>query len=325
MKSKRTLKTSWKRICGHDRILLACHIRPDGDTLGSALALRRVLMQMGKHAVVVSSDGLPEIYEFIPESDTILTDAPSDAYDLSIVVDCESPERVGRASEFVQSSPATGCIDHHIPHREFGDIRVVDPDASSTAELVVRFLQANDVPIDRICAEMLLTGLIADTGAFKFSNTTAQTFQIAASLVEAGANAAFIARSVYDSKPLKAMKLLGRVLLSIEEDPSGFVAWAKITHRDFADFGASDEDTEGIVNHIESVKGPKVALLFREIEDGLVRVSLRSRGDIDVNVIARVFEGGGHAAAAGCNIRADIDDAVERVVGEVMQWTASSA
>lgn len=303
--------------------VLACHQRPDGDTVGSALALAHVLRQHGKDVTVLCDDEVPENYWFMPEWETVATGTDRRDFDAGVLIDSEGLKRVGAAAEVVAGSTVTACIDHHIPEQEFGDIRVIDVHASSTAEVIVELLEANEVPIDRTAAVQLMAGLINDTGAFRFANTTPATFRTAARLAELGARASEIAREVYESRPLRAMKLLGRALESLEMDASGLVVWATVTLSDLDECGATDADTDSIVNHVGQVKGPRVAILFRETKPDVVRISLRSRDGVDVNRIARVFGGGGHEAAAGCHVNLPVEEAKKAVVGEVVKWTES--
>lgn len=317
-----SLSEPWRRITSADSIALVCHIRPDGDTLGSSLALAHVLREMGKHVEVLCQDGVPDNYHFIPESKMVTAKPRSSHFDLCIIVDSAWPSRVGDLEGFVTSCPTSACIDHHVPGEIFGDIRVVDSEYSSTAEIVYDLMAANHAPMDETVAKQLLTGLIADTGAFRFENTSSHTFLVAAKLTKMGANASEIATCVYYTKPMRSLQLLGRALASLKTTDAGKIAWATISRADLEELGATDADTDGIVNHVSSVDGPLVCLLFREIGDE-VRVSLRSRHGVDVNRIANAFGGGGHAAAAGCTVNATLDHAIEQVVQEVRKWTES--
>ncbi len=323
MKKTNPHRQAWARLLEGQSFIIACHQRPDGDTIGSSLALAHALRRLGKDAVIVSADGLPDGYDFIPESDTIVTSTDRRGFDFGVLVDSEGTNRVGPAEEAVLSSKSTACIDHHQPNGGFGEVRVVDTSASSTAELVVEFLQANEVEIDNIMATQLMAGLVSDTGAFRFANVTPRTFRVAALLMELGAKPSEIARAVYESRPLQAMKLMGRAMSSLQTDPTGQVVWAVITGGDMQETGTTDADTESVVNLVRWVKGPRVAILFRETKPNSIRTSLRSSDGVDVDRVARVFGGGGHKAAAGCTLEASLDEAVERVVGEVLKWTAS--
>ena len=314
---------AWTRLIEGGSFVLAVHQRPDGDALGSALALARVLRAMGKDVVVLSEDGVPENYRFIPETECVVTSTERRDFDIGMLIDCEGTKRVGTAAEVIQSAKTTGCLDHHLPDGEFGEIRIVDPEASSTSELLFEVLQANGLQVDQTAAMQLMTGIINDTGAFKFANTTSRTFAAASELTARGAQPSVIARLVYETRSLRAMQLLGRALASLEMDETGAVVSAAISKSDLDELSASDADTDSIVNLVGWVEGARAALLFREIKPGSVRVSLRSRDGVDVNRVARTFGGGGHAAAAGCTVEASLADARKLVTAEVIKWIAS--
>lgn len=323
MKRTEDLRGAWARLTEGRSFVLACHQRPDGDALGSALALARVLRAVGKDVTVVSEDGVPDVCAFIPESETVVTSTERRDFDVGMLVDSEGAKRVGSAADAVKSARVTACIDHHLPDGEFGEIRIVDSTASSTAELLLALLQANDVPVDSVAATQLMAGFVNDTGAFRFANTSPDTLRAAAYLMELGASPSAAAREIYESKPMRAMKLLGRALESLQTDPSGSVVWAAITQADLRELGATDADTDSIVNVVGQTKGPRVAVLLREAEPESIRISLRSRDGVDVNQVARAFGGGGHAAAAGCTIAQPLDAAREAVVAEVLRWMES--
>lgn len=314
------LNDAWRRLIANHSFVLACHQNPDGDALGTALALAHVLRQHGKDVTVVCEGGLSESYRFIPEQDTIVEKTERRDFDVGILVDCEAVKRAGSAEDVISSARVGACLDHHIPDEEFGEIRIVDRHASSSAELAVQLLEANDVSIDDVAAAQLMAGLVNDTGGFRFANTTPETFRVAARLTELGASASAVAREVYETRPVRALKLLGRALDSLETGHEGQVAWTSIRKHDLDELGAEDTDTDGIVNYVGYAKGAKVAMLFRELGPEEVRVSLRSRFGFDVNRVARAFDGGGHAAAAGCTLKASLDQAREAVLAEVAKW-----
>ena len=232
-------------------------------------------------------------------------------------------KRVGEAGRLLESAPLQVRIDHHPSPDGFGKIRILDANASSTCEIVAETFQANEVSIDADAATLLFAGIVFDTGGFRFGNTSPRTLEIASNLAARGAEPSVIARELFESRSLRAMKLLGIALESMEIEDDGRIVSAKLAHEDFKALGATDGDTEGAVNMVASVKGPIVALLFREIEPGIVRVSLRSRDGFDVNRVARAFDGGGHAAAAGCTLNGTLDEAKLRVLSEVRKWMAS--
>jgi phosphoesterase RecJ-like protein len=282
-----------------------------------------VLRGFGKDVTVLSADGVPDNYTFIPESETVVRQTGRRDFDVGMLVDSESTSRIGPAKEVVEAGRVAACVDHHVPNGEFGEIRVIDHGASSTAEVIVEWLDAAGVDIDSTAAAQLLTALVADTGGFRFANTKPRTLEVAARLTASGAQPSVIYREVFESKPLRAAKLLGRALTSLQTDPTGRIVWATVTRKDLDELNAVDADTESIVNHVGAVRGAKVAILFRETEPKVVRISLRSRDGFDVDRVARVFDGGGHVAAAGCTVRLPLDDARKAVLDEVAKWMDS--
>ena len=304
MSQTSNLRDAWSRLIAGHSFVLACHERPDGDCLGASLALARALRALGKEVVVLSKDGVPENYQFLPDSGTVLSSTDRRDFDVGVLVDADVPKRVGDAAQIITSARILARIDHHASTENFGEVSITDTAVSSTCELVMRIFSANDVPIDADTASLLLTGIIFDTGGFRYPNTSSATFAAAAGLVDRGANSAAITREVLENRPPRALRLLGRALASIELDEAGVLAWGQITAQDYADVGATDADTEGIVNVMSGIRGPKVVMLFREKNPGEIYVSLRSRDGVDVNQVARVFDGGGHAAAAGCTVKA---------------------
>lgn len=323
MITKNLLNQAWEQLSHAHSFVMACHTRPDGDALGAALALARVLRSRGKEIVILAENGLPENYAFLPDSDIVSDNTDKKNFDIGILIDCNAIERVGNIGKIIETASKYACIDHHVASESFGEIRVVDSEASATCEIIFELLEANDIDIDSTTAVHLLAGIIFDTGGFRYANTSPRTLRIAAKLTELGAKPSIIAREVLENRPIRAIKLLGRALDSIETDNTGNILWATIHLTDLTDLGATDADTEGIVNAVAAAKGPQVAILFRESEPDSIRVSLRSRDGYDVNRVARAFGGGGHVPAAGCTVNASLEEAKVRVIKEVMRWMES--
>ena len=317
------LEDAWKRLTAGHSYVLACHVRPDGDCLGASLALARELRRLGKDVTVLSHDGVPENYLFLPDSETIIASTDRRDFDVGIIVDADTLKRVGDCADTIASARTLARVDHHLSSEEFGEIRIVDNDVSSTCELVAMLFQRYGVAIDQATATLLLTGIIFDTGGFKYPNVSARTFAIASELVDLGADSSAIAREVLENRPARSLQLLGRALSSLTTEPDGLIAYGVISARDYEELGATDADTEGIVNSLSAVKGPRVVGFFRETEPGTVRVSLRSRDGVDVNQVAKAFDGGGHAAAAGCTVHGSLEEAIARVIAEVRRWMES--
>lgn len=294
-------------------ILIACHVRPDGDALGSLLALGLGCEQLGKQATLLSPDGVPAPYRFLPRWERVVR-AASGPFDLAVGVDADGSDRLGSAEAAVLAAPRVIDIDHHTGPDPYGQIQFVDPSAAATGELILSLLDELEVRLDVDLAVCLLTAILTDTGSFRFSNVTPRTLAAAARLVEAGARPGPIYEAVYERKPPAALRIAGRALAGLGEDCGGRLVWAALSRADFEAAGASDEDTDGIVSTLQGAAGARVAILFREHVDGEVRASLRSRGGPSMAELAAEFDGGGHHAAAGCTLPGPLPEAVRRLL-----------
>jgi len=315
------LDDAWRLVEAAGTICAVMHVNPDGDALGSALGLTMGLRAMGRNIHLVCPQRTPEVYDFLHPERTLTQKFPEGRPDLVIVLDCDRPERTGELEEFVRSARSALVIDHHPNGCDFGDVRLVDDGAAATSEMVFRFLQHRNVEITRSMAEALLTGLVTDTGTFRFSNTRAETLEAAAALTRVGPPVAEVAERVYETRSMAGLKLLGRTLDSLKASLHGHVAWATLSAQDFQETGAKPEDTEGFVNVIHTLKGADVAAILREETPGTVRVSLRGRGDTPVNKAAEALGGGGHELAAACVLEDSLPDAERRVLEELKKWT----
>jgi len=313
------MKTSSKLvnvIRNSTSFLITGHMNPEGDSIGSSLALALGLKKMGKKSVtVLSRDPVPEVLRFLPSAGLIKQEPPARNRDLLIIVDCNMMERTG-----YESLPAKSVVvvDHHVlpagVHPAFHksvSAHVIDPKAAAAGVIVYKLLTDLNIAIDKKIATNLYTALLVDTGGFRYSNTSPEALRIACRLVEAGARPWEIAKEVYESIPFKSMSLLGRSLSTISK--KGDIAWMVSTKDMFSETGTQAEDAEDFVDYPRKVKGIKVAVYFRQDGGGLFKLSLRSKGDIDVQKIARSFGGGGHKAAAGCRVRGTLDDVQRRV------------
>jgi phosphoesterase RecJ-like protein len=299
------------------KILLATHVNPDGDTLGSALALAHAFRRMHKRVTVLSHDGVPEIYRWMPGQEWVKQETDERDFQLAIVCDTGTLDRVGRARQAVESAPRTLNIDHHAAEGDFGQIRVVDSKAAATGELIYAVLRTLRANVDKAIADCLMCAIITDTGSFRYMNVTANTFRIAGVLMRRGACPSAISELVFENRSLASAKLLGRALDSLQTSSDGRISWAHVRASDFEEFSATDEDTEGIVNHVRAIRGSLAAALFREVPGKKVRISLRSRDGFDVNKVAQTFGGGGHRLAAGCTLDPPLEDAERLVITEI--------
>ena len=304
------LKEVLKQIEQRSRFLLTSHARPDGDAIGSALACCQVLRLMGKEAEVVLHDGVPRIYKPLPFADTVITaERVNGKYEAAIILECDSIQRTrlqGLEDRFLIS------IDHHVSGRPFAHVNWIDPKAVATAEMVYRLAREAGVAISPGIATCLYTAVLTDTGSFMFQGTNEHTFALARDLVLAGADPVHCARNVYFGHSTAKMRLLGAALSNLHRD--GPLAWIWVTQEQMERFGAREEDCEGLVNYALSMGDVQVAIFFRELPDRRYRVSLRSKGAVNVSRVAEQFGGGGHKCASGCSLDGPLAIAVSRLV-----------
>lgn len=299
--------------------LVTAHVRLDGDALGSELALYHVLRGMGKEVVIYNQDETPGNYKFLPGSGVIvntLESAPD--FDVVFVLDCSEIERIGDEASRVGSIGRMINIDHHVSNGGFCNISLIDTGASSTGEILYRLLEKMKVDLTADIAINLYTAILTDTGSFHHSNTGKDTFAIAGKLVEKGADPRWIAEMVYEVNPPAKIELLARALDTLEFDWDGKIGAITVTRQMIEDVGALPEYTEGFVDFARSIKGVEVAVIYSEMSKNNFRMSLRSKGKINVERVADKFGGGGHLNAAACMIEGDIDTVKSRIVNSII-------
>jgi phosphoesterase RecJ-like protein len=293
-----------------DRFVLTSHARPDGDAIGSALACCQVLRAMGKQADVVLHDGVPRIYRALPFADQVLqADRVVGNYEAAIILECDSIHRTrleGLEDRYLIS------IDHHVSGRPFAHVNWIDPHAVATGEMVFRLAREAGTPFSPEIATCLYTALMTDTGSFMFQGTNERTFALARELVLAGADPSHCARSIYFAHSVAKMRLLGEALRNLNIE--GRIGWTWVTQEQMERCGAKEEDCEGLVNYVLSIGEIEAAAFFRELPDGRFRVSLRSKGKLDVARVAEGFGGGGHECASGCSVDGPQPHAVLQVL-----------
>ena len=315
----------------NDRFLVTSHENPDGDALGSLLAMHLALVGLGKDSlmVLVGQTPLPGEYGFLDlVGHGLLREVPMDRHDRVLVaVDCAQATRVTDAS--LLEAAIVVNVDHHHDNSRFGTVNLVAADASSTAELLADVFAGLSVPLTPALAEALYTGLVTDTGRFQYSNTTPKALRLAGDLVEAGANLQRIFQSVYESMQFPKLKLLARALERASLHEQGRVVVSYLLRSDFAEVGAAEPYSEGIIDILRAVQGAELAALIREPprDDGPARkVSLRSATDrVDVSAIARKSSGGGHRQAAGFSSDLPLDEIIDFIIAEFAALPAATA
>jgi phosphoesterase RecJ-like protein len=303
----------------NDRFLVTTHENPDGDALGSLLAMTLALRSLGKDATMylAGQAPLPGEYAFMNLSE-LRRELPPDAADRVLVaVDCANESRLGPDPEILHNAPYTIDIDHHHDNTRFGDVNLIVADASSTGEVLRDVFRELDVALTPEIAEALYIALVTDTGRFQYANTTPKALRLAAELVEAGADVHRVFQGVYETVQFAKLKLLARALERAQVYEGGAVVVSYLLRGDFADVGAAEPYSEGIIDYLRAVEGAIMAVLIREPprSDGpLHRVSLRSSSDeLDVSAIARKSGGGGHRQAAGFSSEASVEEITDFV------------
>jgi bifunctional oligoribonuclease and PAP phosphatase NrnA len=293
--------------------VITSHARPDGDAVGSALAFSQILRSMGKNAEVVLKDPVPMIYQPLPFADTVVhAHSVNGKYEAAVVLECDSVQRTrleGLERQFLIN------IDHHVSGRPFADVNWIDPTACATAELIYRLAREAGAEITPGIATCLYTAVLTDTGSFCYAGTNERTFALVQELVCCGANPVQIAQGVYFSNPISKMRLLGAALSNLHREND--LAWMFVTCDDVESCGALEEDAEGLVNYTLAISGVQLAAFFRELPDGRFRVSLRSKGAVNVAAIAEAFGGGGHECASGFSIDGPLQLTIERVLASL--------
>lgn len=299
-------------------VAIISHEKPDGDCLGSQLALGLALDSMGKKVFFLNRDSIPTQYEFLPGNNRI-SDCLNEAIANSIVifVDCADDSRAGFDGKLFKDSIVIN-IDHHVSNNNFGNINWVDPDKAATGEMIYELIKLLNVEITPDIATCLYTAISTDTGSFIYSNTTAYTHQIAAEMLRYGAMHDSLRINYYENKPLSRLLLLQKSLQSLKIIENGTVAYMTLSLKDFQDAQAGDEDTDGLVNNIKSISGVETAILFREINHDTIKIGFRSKNWFDVNKLASHFGGGGHVRAAGATVKDSLDSCVEKVIAKAI-------
>jgi bifunctional oligoribonuclease and PAP phosphatase NrnA len=308
----------------HRSFLITSHVRLDGDALGSELALYEMLSNMGKEVVLYNQDETPGNYRFLPGSSKIIHKLPSlEKCDVVFVLDCSEFDRIGDEASRIVTMQHIINIDHHVSNRNFGSIVLVDHSASSTAELLYGLILKMDVNITKDMATNLYAAILTDTGGFCYGNTKKEALIAAGNLVGSGADPQWISENVYESNPLSKIRLLTKVLETLAFDWEKKVGYMVVYRRDINDAGALLEHTEGFVDIPRSIDGVEVSILFTELSEYQFKLSLRSKGKVNVERIARAFGGGGHINAAACLIDGDFKAILQRVLVAVADLSSN--
>lgn len=307
------IKRIIEEIDAHNSFLITTHEGPDGDAVGSSLALANYLTQLGKDVTVYLCDEVPDIFQFLPLAKNVVQQLPDRSYDICFVLDVGEFKRAGKAIVNCQSIASFINIDHHLNCENFGAINYVDTTACATGALIFRILEEARHPIDYDIALCIYTAVITDTGSFRYSNANPEAFNIAGKMVEKGINAWSVAEKLYESQPQNRLQLLALALATLSFSTCGDYASIAVTLDMYEKSNATAELTDGFINYPRSIRGVEVAIFFREIKKGLFKVGFRSKGKVDVSALASAFSGGGHHNAAGCTVEGTLIDVKHKV------------
>lgn len=321
MQNTQTLLEIIKAIKSSKKSLVLSHQNPDGDTLGSMLAIGKILKDLGHSVDHVISDPVPEIYNFLPFTDLVkLPDDKSlqNDYDLAFSLDCGSVKRLGKAQILFEKAKKTINIDHHISNERFATLNWIEADATSTGQVVSWLAKELKITLSKEIATLLYTTLLTDTACFAHTNTNAEALRWGAELIESGAEYTTVYRKAFLERPFKAIKVFGSAINDIKLLESGEIAWTFLNQETMKLNSATGEDTDDIADHMMRAKGVKVGIFLRE-DQNETKVSLRSNTDFDVSKIAMELGGGGHKRAAGINIKKPLSEVRDIILNKVVE------
>lgn len=314
-------------IHAHERFVITAHVGPDGDAIGSGLALCMALEAMDKQAIVLSSDGVPPSCRFLSRHETVLRELPPGFKQQCVfVLDCDgTPERVAAPYDIIETAPFRILIDHHRSSQPIFEVNWLDIAQPATALMIYELIRELPVELSAEMAEALLCGLSTDTGHFRFTNTTPESLHAAAHLVEKGADPALVAFKLFDERSFESTRLLGVALSKMESACDGQLMWTALGKSDFEGGRTGDEASENVVNYLRNIRGVRMAIIFREREDTdgvtAARISVRSESELRADLFCGKFGGGGHAAAAGCRVRGKpFGQSVRMIVEAARDW-----
>ncbi len=291
-------------INNNQNFLIVSHKNPDGDSLGSEIALALALMKIKKKVYIYNSDPPPERYSKFPKASLIQTEKKNFKEDIIIFVDCAEIDRIGKIKENIDFSKPSINIDHHIGNTKFGTVNVIKPDYSSTAEIIYKLIK-NEIPMDKEIATYLYIGILTDTGAFRYPNTTSHSLRVASELVAYGVTASQVSEFIWFTDPEARIKLLGDVLRTMNLYDKISIMY--VTKEMLRKHRAKEEDTEEFIDYGLSIKGIETAAIIKEREDGILKVSLRSKDNVPVQELAAKYGGGGHRTASGFTVEKEIE------------------
>ncbi|SMB94100.1 phosphoesterase RecJ domain-containing protein [Desulfonispora thiosulfatigenes DSM 11270] len=309
------------KLANSKEVGIISHLSPDGDALGSQLALALGLEKMGIKTILINKDFVPENLSFLPSSQSIkplesFTNIP----EVLVFVDCATMERTGYDTDDINTNKIfTINIDHHISNSNFARYNLVKNQAAATAEIIYDLLSLLQIKMDKNIATSLYTGLSTDTGSFMYDNVTPTTHKVAADLIKYGADTSKVRVNFYENMSRNKVELLKQGLSNLNFSVDGRIAWIAYDLKSFEELNLSSTDADGMISYVKNISEVEVAMVFKEVQTNLYKVSMRSKSWFDVNELASLFDGGGHVRAAGCTIKGEINENIKKIVESCQQ------
>ena len=311
-----TLDNILEEIKKAKSIVLLTHENPDGDAVGSSLAMYAALKELGKENVDLIIPEYPRTYRFLPNVDKVQKEGTTEPYDVAIALDSATIKMLNGWSNYFETAKTKIVIDHHGTNTMYGDLNYVNPDSPACTQILLTIFEYFDVEITNDIGKCILTGIITDTGGFQYQSTRPETFEFAARLLKSGINVSEIYKKAMNTKTRANFELRKRAIDRMEFLENGKVSFTYITKQDMEETGATSDDHEGIVDEGRCIEGVEVSIFIRETEKGY-KVSLRSNEYVNVSDVCLMFGGGGHVHAAGCNVNMSIEQAKEKMVNQI--------
>ncbi len=317
---EREFRQAQQFLTEHDQFLVVSHVQPDGDAVSSTLVVGWLLSCLGKKYVMVNEGPIPKRMEYLWQSEHIvdLSQTPlSESHKFVICVDCADFKRTGKSSLHFSEDARILNIDHHPTNDAYGEVNLIIPNAAATVEILYDLIRFMKLEMNQSVATAIYTGLLTDTGGFRYSSTTPKVMAAASTLLEYGVDGPGLSELLLEQMTLPQLRLLTRALNELQISEDGKISWVSLNDNDMKMTGAIHEDLEGIVNYPRNIQGVEVGLLFKVINENAVKVSMRSAGLVDVANVAQSFGGGGHVRAAGARIEGTLEEIVPRVIEQV--------
>ena len=313
-------------IEGNNEFLITSHMDPDGDSIGSQLGLYHALRDAGKKTVIINQGAIPSKYGFL-DPEGIIKSRPEEIEFIPrvvFVIECPSLERIGFVRDLIPESAFTINIDHHPDNSQYADINLVEPESSAAGEIIYFMLESGGYEITPKIAGQLYAAIAADTGGFRFRSTTARGMKIASELIQRGADPKFISDCLFNNFSPETIRLMGSTLASLKLEADGSIGYVTITLNDLKGSGADLQNSEGFVDFTLAISGIMLGLLFKEVSNDEIKVSVRSQNGLDAAAFARMFDGGGHANAAGFRLQGPLDNIVDHVISRAKEFVSGS-